>query len=85
MSAGRKAGEPDADIAIIADAKTQQEGVPDRFKDDASTGVVLAAIGGVIDGGAGLLAGFAATSIPTAGVTLAGAGILGVAGAALGA
>lgn len=81
----RELGVADTQIALIADSKIQLEQIPDRLKDPSSTDVVPAALRGAVGGGgAGLLAGLVATSIPTAGVTLAGAAVIGLAGAALG-
>lgn len=61
------AGVPSEDISIVGHH-------PDRLEDDATTG---AGVGGVVGGGAGLLAGLAALPVPGVGPVLAAGWLLG--------
>lgn len=72
-------------ISLVAKGETQLEQIPDSLKDASSTDFIPAALRGTAGGGGvGLLAGLVAAAIPTAGVTLAGAGLFALGGAAIG-
>jgi hypothetical protein len=72
-------------ISIIAKSNAQLQLVPEDLRDTSPTDFVPAALRGAAGGGGtGLLLGLVATAIPTMGVTLAGAGIFALVGAAVG-
>jgi hypothetical protein len=84
MPVARKAGIEDADISLIARSDIELDEIPDHRK-EGSSDFVPAALRGVVGGGAtGLLAGLVAIAIPPIGITLAGAGAMGIAGALVG-
>lgn len=84
VAAARRAGVPDEDIALIARSDIEMEVIPDDYK-NASTDFVPGALRGAATGAtAGLVAGLVALSIPTFGVTLAGAAAIAALGAAAG-
>lgn len=84
MRAAREAGLDDEDLSLIARADIELEEIPDKRK-IADTDFMPAALRGAAAGGAtGLLAGLVAIAFPPLGVTLAGAGLLTVVGAAVG-
>ncbi len=72
-------------IALVARRDIQLQQIPDDLKDSTPMDFVPAALRGAAGGGSiGLLAGLVASAVPSAGVTLAGAALIGVAGAAVG-
>ncbi len=84
IAAARAGGVSNHDISLIARSDIEMEKIPDG-RLDASTDVVPAAMRGMGVGGAvGLLAGIAAVAIPAIGITIAGAGLVTLLGAAMG-
>lgn len=84
MQAARAAGIASDDISLIARSDIELEQTPEQHK-EAGGDFFPGAVRGVIGGGAtGLLAGLVAVAIPPIGITLAGAALLGVAGALVG-
>lgn len=84
MHAARQAGLSDDDLSLIARADIELEEIPDKRK-IAATDFMPAALRGAATGGtAGLLAGLVAMVFPPLGVTLAGAALLTLGGAAMG-
>jgi hypothetical protein len=84
LQAARKAGLTDENLSLIARSDIELEEIQDRHK-DASTDFMPAALRGAATGGAaGLVAGLVAIAFPPLGVTLAGAALLTVGGAAVG-
>jgi hypothetical protein len=80
----RATGILDEDISLIARSDIQLDAIPEHRK-DASSDFVPAALRGMVGGGgAGLLAGLIAIAVPPIGITLAGAGAMGIAGALVG-
>lgn len=72
-------------ISLIAGSDAVLERIPDELKDDSATDFVPAAVRGALGGGGiGLLAGLTAAVIPPLGVTVAGAALITVLGAAVG-
>jgi hypothetical protein len=84
MSAARMAGVEDDDISLNARADIEMQDIPsDRI--DVSNDMVPAALrGAAMGGGLGLVGGLVAIAIPPVGITLAGAGLMAVVGAAVG-
>lgn len=81
----RRLGLKDEDISVIARSDIELVAIPDELHDAAPNDTVPAAARGLVGGGAtGVLLGLAATVVPAWGVTMAGVGILGVIGAAVG-
>lgn len=84
VRAAREAGLGSEHLSLIARQDIELDSIPDRHK-DASTDFMPAALRGAATGGAaGLLAGLVAVAFPPLGVTLAGAALLTVGGAAVG-
>lgn len=84
LQAARQAGLTDENLSLIARSDIELDSIQDRHK-DASTDFMPAALRGAATGGAaGLVAGLAAIAFPPLGVTLAGAALLTVGGAAVG-
>jgi hypothetical protein len=84
MAAARRVGVEDDDLSLVARSDIELDAIPDGRK-EAETDFRQAAIKGAGLGGAtGLLAGLAAVVIPPFGVTLAGAAVMTVIGAAVG-
>lgn len=84
VAAAREAGVANDNIALIARSDIEMDAIPpDRI--EASTDTVRAAVRGAGVGGvAGLVAGLIAVAIPAIGITIAGAGLLTLLGAAVG-
>lgn len=84
MQAARAAGVGPDDISLIARSDIELENTPEQHK-EAGSDFFQGAVRGVLGGGStGLLAGLIAVAIPPIGITLAGAALLGVAGALVG-
>jgi hypothetical protein len=84
IAAARVVGVANDDISPIARSDIEMEAIPDD-RLDASTDAVPAAVRGVGVGGAiDLVAGIAAVAIPAIGITVAGAGLITLLGAAIG-
>ncbi len=84
MAAARAVGVADKDLSLIARSDIEMESIPDD-RLDVTTDTVPAALRGAATGGAvGLLGGLAAVAIPPIGITVAGAGLLALVGAAVG-
>jgi hypothetical protein len=84
MEAARMAGVDDDDISLIARADIEMQDIPsDRI--DLTNDMVPAALrGAAMGGGLGLVGGLVAIAIPPVGITLAGAGLMALVGAAVG-
>jgi uncharacterized membrane protein len=85
MDAAREAGIEDHDISLVAREDIEMQKIPDhRLKEHHD--VTPSAVRGICcGGGSGLLLGLIAIAVPPLGITLAGAGAMVVAGAAMGA
>jgi hypothetical protein len=84
LNVAREAGLTDENLSLIARADIELDSIQDRHK-DAATDFMPAALRGAATGGAvGLVAGLVAIAFPPLGVTLAGAALLTVGGAAVG-
>jgi hypothetical protein len=84
IAAARSAGVPDPDLYLIAKSGIEMEQIPEHRK-DVTTDFVPAAVRGAGAGGAiGLVAGLIAVTIPAVGITVAGAGLITLIGAAVG-
>ena len=84
VAAARTAGVDSDDIGLIARSDIEVESIPDH-RLDASTDVMPATVRGVgVGGGLGLVAGLVAVAIPAIGLTVAGAGLVTLFGAAVG-
>lgn len=84
VQAALEAGVEHADVSLIAKGEVELEAVPDSLKEaetDFKQGALRGAVGG---GAAGLVAGLIGVAVPPLGLTLAGAGALALAGAAVG-
>jgi hypothetical protein len=84
MGAAREHGIEDHDLSLIARSDIELENIPDERKQVTMDFVPAALRGTVTGGAAGLLAGLVALAIPPLGVTLAGAGAIGLLGAMVG-
>jgi hypothetical protein len=84
LNAARRAGLGDDNLSLIARADIELDSIPDEFKDAATDFMPAALRGAATGGGVGLVAGLAALAFPPLGVTLAGAALLTVGGAAVG-
>lgn len=84
VDAARAAGVADEGISLVASATMEMDSIPpDRL--DVSTDTVPAAMRGAGAGAViGLVAGIVAVAIPAIGITVAGAGLLTLIGAAVG-
>jgi hypothetical protein len=84
LQAARESGIDRDDLSLIAKGALEMEAVPDGLK-EADTDFKPAALRGALGGGtAGLVAGIVGVLVPPLGLTLAGAGALALAGAAVG-
>ena len=84
VTAARRAGATDEDIALVARNDIEMEVIPEDRR-NASTDFVPAALKGTVGGGTvGLVAGLIAAAIPPLGVTLAGAAAIAAVGAVAG-
>jgi hypothetical protein len=85
IAAARATGVDDDAISLVARADIEMESIPEK-RLDASADTVPAALRGAATGGAmGLLGGLVAVAIPAVGITVAGAGLCTLVGAAVGA
>ncbi|MBN8728872.1 MAG: hypothetical protein J0H15_14405 [Xanthomonadales bacterium] len=84
IAAARHAGVPDEDLYLVAKSGIEMERIPEHRK-DVTTDFIPAALRGAGAGGAiGLVAGLIAVTIPAVGITVAGAGLITLIGAAVG-
>lgn len=84
LQAARSQWLPDEALSLVARSDIELDEIPDHRK-DVGTDFMPAALRGAVGGGAaGLLAGLAAVVVPPLGITLAGAGVVALAGAAMG-
>jgi hypothetical protein len=84
LAAARAAGLHNDNLSLIARADIELDSIDDEFKDVATDFMPAALRGAATGGAAGLLAGLVALAFPPLGVTLAGAALLTVGGAAVG-
>jgi hypothetical protein len=84
LRVARRAGLTNDNLSLIARADIELDSIQDQHK-DAATDFMPAALRGAATGGTvGLVAGLVAAAFPPLGVTLAGAALLTVGGAAVG-
>ena len=84
IAATRAVGLGDEHLSLIARSDIELEEIPDGYKDAATDFMPAAARGAATGGAAGVVAGLVAMAFPPLGVTLAGAALLGLGGAAVG-
>ncbi|HYG08058.1 MAG TPA: hypothetical protein VD865_16825 [Stenotrophomonas sp.] len=84
LQAAREAGVGNDDLSLIARADIELESIPDERKEAKTDFLPAVARGAAGGGAAGLLAGLIAIAVPPLGITLAGAGVMAVAGALVG-
>jgi hypothetical protein len=84
LQAARGAGIDNDDLSLIARGDIELEAIPDERKDVKTDTLPAAARGALGGGAAGLLAGLVAIAVPPLGITLAGAGVMAIAGALVG-
>ncbi|WP_115539445.1 hypothetical protein [Xanthomonas campestris] len=84
LQAARGAGLDNDALSLIARSDIEVEGVPDERKDAKTDFLPAAARGAATGGAAGLVAGLVAVAVPPIGLTVAGAGVMALAGALVG-
>lgn len=84
MQAARSAGIDNDALSLIARSDIELEGIPDERKDAKTDFLPAAARGAATGGAAGLVAGLVAIAVPPIGLTIAGAGVMALAGALVG-
>jgi len=84
LQAARGAGVGNDDLSLIARSDIELESIPDERKEAKTDFLPAVARGAAGGGAAGLLAGLVAVAIPPLGITLAGVGVMAVAGALVG-
>jgi hypothetical protein len=84
MQAARDAGVNDYDISLVAREDIEIQQIPDHLMTGRTDFAPSALRGVACGGGTGLLLGLIAVVVPPLGVTLAGAGAIALAGAAVG-
>ncbi|WAH64000.1 hypothetical protein [Xanthomonas hortorum] len=84
MQAARSAGIDNDALSLIARSDIELEDVPDERKNAKTDFLPAAARGAATGGAAGLVAGLVAIAVPPIGLTIAGAGVMALAGALVG-
>ncbi|WP_372382426.1 hypothetical protein ACCQ12_18355 [Xanthomonas sp. NCPPB 1068] len=84
LQSARSAGIDNDALSLIACADIELHDVPDESKDAKTDFVPAAARGAATGGAAGLVAGLVAVAVPPIGLTLAGVGVMALAGALVG-
>ncbi|MCL1530444.1 hypothetical protein A7D16_19410 [Xanthomonas nasturtii] len=84
LLAARGAGIDNDALSLIARSDIELQDVPDERKDAKTDFLPAAARGAATGGAAGLVAGLVAIAVPPIGLTLAGAGVMALAGALVG-
>ncbi|MCL1499583.1 hypothetical protein [Xanthomonas nasturtii] len=84
LQAARGAGIDNDALSLIARSDIELQDVPDERKDAKTDFLPAAARGAATGGAAGLVAGLVAIAVPPIGLTLAGAGVMALAGALVG-
>lgn len=84
LQAARAAGVHNEDLSLIARSDIELEAIPDERKEAKTDFLPAVARGAAGGGAAGLLAGLIAIAVPPLGITLAGAGVMAIAGALVG-
>ncbi|MCC8446386.1 hypothetical protein [Xanthomonas translucens] len=84
LQAARSVGIDNDALSLIARSDIELDAIPDERKDVKTDTLPAAARGALGGGAAGLLAGLAAIAVPPLGITLAGAGVMAIAGALVG-
>ncbi|KGR53179.1 hypothetical protein [Xanthomonas vasicola] len=84
LQAARGAGIDNDALSLIARSDIVLQDVPDERKDAKTDFLPAAARGAATGGAAGLVAGLVAIAVPPIGLTLAGAGVMALAGALVG-
>lgn len=84
LQAARGAGVENDDLSLIARGDIELENIPDERKEAKTDFMPAIARGAAGGGAAGLLAGLIAVAVPPLGITLAGVGVMTLAGALVG-
>ncbi|WP_407519004.1 hypothetical protein [Xanthomonas euvesicatoria] len=84
LQAARSTGIDNDALSLIARSDIELQEVPDERKDVKTDFLPAAARGAATGGAAGLVAGLVAIAVPPIGLTLAGAGVMALAGALVG-
>lgn len=84
LQAARTAGVGNDCLALIARSDIELEAIPDERKEARTDFLPAVARGAAGGGAAGVLAGLVAVAIPPLGITLAGVGVMAIAGALVG-
>ncbi|WP_115529079.1 MULTISPECIES: hypothetical protein [Xanthomonas] len=84
LQSARSAGIDNEALSLIARSDIELHDVPDERKDAKTDFVPAAARGAATGGAAGLVAGLVAVAVPPIGLTLAGVGVMALAGALVG-
>ncbi|MDG2525062.1 hypothetical protein P6166_06805 [Stenotrophomonas sp. HITSZ_GD] len=84
LQAARGAGVENDDLSLIARGDIELEDIPDERKEAKTDFMPAIARGAAGGGAAGLLAGLIAVAVPPLGITLAGVGVMTLAGALVG-
>ncbi|WP_127166329.1 hypothetical protein [Xanthomonas euvesicatoria] len=84
LQAARSTGIDNDALSLIARSDIELQEVPDERKDVKTDFLPAAARGAATGGAAGLVAGLVAIAVPPIGLTLAGAGVMAMAGALVG-
>ncbi|KQQ84016.1 hypothetical protein ASF73_15695 [Xanthomonas sp. Leaf131] len=84
MQAARGAGIDNDALSLIARSDIELEEIPDERKNAKTDFLPAAARGAATGGAAGLVAGLVAIAVPPIGLTIAGAGVMALAGALVG-
>ncbi|MBB5865067.1 hypothetical protein [Xanthomonas sp. 3058] len=84
VHAARTAGIDNDGLSLIARSDIELERIPDERKDATTDFLPAAARGAATGGAAGLVAGLVAIAVPPIGLTVAGVGVMAVAGALVG-
>ncbi|MFA0922831.1 hypothetical protein [Xanthomonas fragariae] len=85
LQAARSSGIDNDALSLIARSDIELQDMPDERKNAKTDFLPAAARGAATGGAAGLIAGLVATAVPSIGLTLAGVGVMAMAGALVGA
>ncbi|KAB7768058.1 hypothetical protein [Xanthomonas maliensis] len=84
LQAARAAGIDNDGLSLIARSDIELQAVPDERKEAKTDFLPAAARGAATGGAAGLVAGLVAVAVPPIGLTIAGVGVMALAGALVG-
>ena len=85
LQAARSSGIDNDALSLIARSDIELQDMPDERKNAKTDFLPAAARGAATGGAAGLIAGLVAIAVPSIGLTVAGAGVMALAGALVGA